>query len=191
MALGRRHLTNPCRLRIVADAQYLIKMAFSLFGILGLLCFLYVLSEGWRPRHGDGILYAADWRYHCDPDRPSHFSYRENFPLWSYRPVEPLRPVDPAWPYASDAIPQLADGQGMQPATVLIGVMTMDKSMLRRQRIRETYGSHPRSRANGTEGVRVIFVQGQPSEKWRDTVLAEAKGTSVSVIVGWHRGRLE
>lgn len=64
----------------------------------------------------------------------------------------------------------------MQPATVLIGVMTMDKGIVRRKRIRETYNSHPRSRANGTEGVRVIFVQGQPSEKWRDTVMAEAKG---------------
>lgn len=64
----------------------------------------------------------------------------------------------------------------MQPATALIGVMTMDKSSLRRKRIRETYGRHWRSRANGTEGVRVIFVQGQPREALREEVYAEAKG---------------
>ena len=156
----------------------MIKLVVSMCAISFLLYVLYTVSEGWRPRRGDGILYAGSWRYHCDPDRPSHFSYRENFPLWGYRPVEPLRPVDPAWPYATDAIPQLSDGEGMQPASVLIGVMTMDKGALRRKRIRETYGSHWRSRANGTEGVKVIFVQGQPREELRDEVFAEAKGAS-------------
>lgn len=66
----------------------------------------------------------------------------------------------------------------MAPVAVLVGVFTMDKDMERRELIRATYNIHRESRKVGTEGVKVLFVMGQPVPELADKVALESERES-------------
>lgn len=61
----------------------------------------------------------------------------------------------------------------LEPVGIFIGIMTMDKSREKRMLIRQTYGSHPKSRVRGTESVAVRFIMGRPKEKYAQEVELE------------------
>jgi hypothetical protein len=50
--------------------------------------------------------------------------------------------------------------------------------------IRQSYGSHPRSRRSGTEAVKVMFIMGRPRRRYRKAVELESEGMSISVSEG-------
>jgi hypothetical protein len=96
--------------------------------------------------------------------------------------IQPLTPSHPAWPYTGDQIPSLAIADTLAPVSVLVGVFTMDREAERRQLIRATYASHPESRKEGTEGVKVVFVMGQPSPPFADKIALEAECKSLLLL---------
>ena len=48
--------------------------------------------------------------------------------------------------------------------------MTTDEARQTRMMVRQTYGSHPKSRVRGTESVTLKFVMGKPREKYKEEV---------------------
>ncbi|KAL7423346.1 hypothetical protein Q5752_002649 [Cryptotrichosporon argae] len=112
---------------------------------------------------------------------PAHRSSPVNsFTSSSSNPVlTPVGPGHPLWPYSTARHTPFAHdlvGEGLddvEPVGVLIGVMTTDAGVERRNYIRQSYASHWRSRRPGTEGVRVRFVMGHPRAKHRRAVELE------------------
>jgi hypothetical protein len=49
--------------------------------------------------------------------------------------------------------------------------------------IRQSYGSHPRSRRSGTEAVKVMFIMGRPRRKYRKAVDLESEGASFDLYL--------
>lgn len=97
--------------------------------------------------------------------------------------LQPLTPTHELWPYGAYQTPPLSAetagdelDQALEPVGVYIGVFTTDAGLQRRMMIRQSYGSHWRSRTEGTEGVRVRFVMGKPRRKYERQVRLEMEG---------------
>ena len=128
---------------------------------------------------------ALPWRKYCAADYPTLFSLQD-----PERPNEtgtggelllsPLTPQHPNWPYPGyDTRPYDASLQAdldLSPVGVYLGVFTMDSGKKKRDLVRESYGSHWRSRRNGTESVSVRFIMGRPRPEFAAAVDAESKG---------------
>jgi hypothetical protein len=67
----------------------------------------------------------------------------------------------------------------MAPVGVFVGVFTTDEKADRRNMIRQSYGSHPRSRRSGTEAVKVMFIMGRPRRRYRKAVELESEGECI------------
>ncbi|KAJ9111373.1 hypothetical protein QFC19_001141 [Naganishia cerealis] len=61
----------------------------------------------------------------------------------------------------------------LEPVGLFIGVFTTDEGRERRMMIRQTYGSHHKSRVPGTEGVRIRFIMGRPRTRFERAVKLE------------------
>lgn len=149
---------------------------------------------------GCGIKYILDpdkaalpWREYASQDYPTIFSIQDadwdNSALRGYLPpLSVLKPVSAQhhhWPYPGyDYAPHQEDLHGgprvdnLEPTTVYIAVFTYDVGLDRRNLIRQSYASHPRSRTSGTEGVRLRFLLGRPRPQFKDMVEAEMEGES-------------
>ncbi|CAE6385861.1 unnamed protein product [Rhizoctonia solani] len=72
----------------------------------------------------------------------------------------------------------------LPPTGVFVGVMSMDSAFERRQLIRSTWASHPRSRGgaspeyglNNTSRTVVRFILGQPRKDWERRIRLEQQG---------------
>ncbi|ODO02990.1 hypothetical protein I350_05834 [Cryptococcus amylolentus CBS 6273] len=156
---------------------------------------------------------ALPWRQYCtssyptlyslqDPSQkpisvsPDHASHSHPIPTNSFASsstkltLTPLTPSHPTWPYRPYAsLPysyETAQGQLdslLAPVGVLLGVFTTDAGLERRQMIRQSYGSHWRSRREGTEGVRVRFVMGRPRKRYEKAVHLEMEAFNDIVIL--------
>lgn len=97
--------------------------------------------------------------------------------------LQPLTPEHELWPYGAYSTPPLSAetagdelDQALEPVGVYVGVFTTDAGIQRRMMIRQSYGSHWRSRTEGTEGVRVRFVMGKPRRKYERQIRLEMEG---------------
>ncbi|BEI88511.1 uncharacterized protein CcaverHIS019_0112290 [Cutaneotrichosporon cavernicola] len=144
---------------------------------------------------GCGIKYVLDpdkaalpWREYASLDYPTIFSIQDadwdNSALGGHLPpLSALKPVTAhhsLWPYPGhDYAPHQENMHGrsrvddLEPTTVFIAVFTYDVGVDRRNLIRQSYASHPRSRTPGTEGVRLRFVMGRPRPQFKQMVDAE------------------
>ncbi|ORY25363.1 hypothetical protein BCR39DRAFT_544488 [Naematelia encephala] len=134
------------------------------------------------------------WRRYCTSEYPSLYSLQEpqinkynfntydqaNFASSLNMFLSPLDSTSPAWPYGSHSRPPYSaeaattsDIDELEPVGVLVGVFTTDAGADRRHMIRQSYASHWRSRTEGTEGVRVRFVMGQPRAKYAKAIELE------------------
>lgn len=134
---------------------------------------------------------ALPWREYCQEDFPSLYSLQD--PTSAAFPVDqthkslagsdlvlaPITPSSQLWPWpGSSHNPYTTDLAGsaldtIEPTTVYLGVFTVDHAVERRNVIRQTYDSHPNSRKPGSEGVRLRFIMGRPSDEFADAVAAE------------------
>lgn len=79
----------------------------------------------------------------------------------------------------------------LPPAGVFVGVMSMDSAFERRQLIRSTWASHPRSRGgaspeygqNNTSRTVVRFILGQPRKDWERRIRLEQQAYNDLVIL--------
>ncbi len=92
----------------------------------------------------------------------------------------PLNHSSQRWPFGAHLEPPYSPEDDsvddVAPVGVFLGIFTTDAGMDRRNMIRQTYGTHWRSRVNGTEGVRMRFVMGQPRAKYERLVKLEMEG---------------
>jgi hypothetical protein len=115
---------------------------------------------------------ALPWRQYCLADYPTYYSLQD--PSQPNRisrnkhnlVVRPLTPEHPSWPYPDQTTPldygPNATLEGVQPVGVFVGIFSMDSAYKRRDVIRHSYASHPKSRTDGTMGVRLRFIMGRP-----------------------------
>ncbi|WVQ76649.1 hypothetical protein IAR50_006323 [Cryptococcus sp. DSM 104548] len=156
---------------------------------------------------------ALPWRQYCtssyptlyslqDPSQkpisvsPDHASHSHPIPTNSFASSStkltllPLTPSHPTWPYRPHASPPYSPETPqdeldllLAPVGVLLGVFTTDAGMERRQMIRQSYGSHWRSRREGTEGVRVRFVMGRPRKRYEKAVQLEMEAFNDIIVL--------
>ncbi|KAF8905559.1 hypothetical protein CPB84DRAFT_1771719 [Gymnopilus junonius] len=138
---------------------------FSIFAISLTLLLIYVLNPDKEP---------LPWRAYCsNPSLAPPFNH-------------PLQPTSPhLYPDFTDGSPYPpfphAELDRLPPAGVFVGVFSVDSAFDRRNLVRTTWASHPRSREGagpGDEGVGtsrtvVRFVLGQPSREWERRVKLE------------------
>lgn len=132
--------------------QVLTLILLSIFAILLTLLLIYILNPDKEP---------LPWRAYCA--YPSIYNTREPPPSSAPypNPNSPQSPVAPFPPPNLDHLP---------PAGIFLGVFSVDSAFERRQLVRSTWASHPRSRhgaGKGDDGVGtsrtiVRFVVGQP-----------------------------
>ncbi|KAJ9115015.1 hypothetical protein QFC22_005343 [Naganishia vaughanmartiniae] len=88
-----------------------------------------------------------------------------------------INSTHPAWPFPGQKdMPYSAESSlvdTLEPAGLFIGVFSTDEGRERRMMIRQTYGTHPKSRVPGTEGVRLRFVMGRPRARYERMVKLE------------------
>jgi hypothetical protein len=126
------------------------------------------------------------WRNYCSASQPTVFSLQPDYTSSSYfgdsssLALAPLTPSHPQWPYPTSETPSIAASLEMAPVGVFVGVFTTDEKADRRNMIRQSYGSHPRSRRSGTEAVKVMFIMGRPRRRYRKAVELESEGESIS-----------
>lgn len=89
-----------------------------------------------------------------------------------------MTPSHAYWPYPASEAPSIAASLEVAPVGVFVGVFTTDEKVERRNMIRQSYGSHPRSRRLGTEGVKVMFIMGRPRHSYLKAVQLESEGES-------------
>lgn len=170
----------------------LFVVAFIVFAVVMTGTIKYILDPDKR---------ALPWRDYCQEDYPTLFSLQDpNSPLFpadqthrslagSDLVLAPITPGSAQWPWpGSSHNPYTTDFAGealdsIEPTTVFLGVFTVDHSVDRRNVIRETYGSHPKSLKPGSEGVRLRFIMGRPSPEWAERVAAENKKHGDIVIL--------
>ena len=74
--------------------------------------------------------------------------------------------------------PSAPEADLLAPVGLFLGVFSTDQAWERRQTIRSTYARRGKGGgADGLESVRVRFILGIPSEKWRPLVELEMEGT--------------
>jgi hypothetical protein len=133
------------------------------------------------------------WREYASQEYPTIYSIQDadwdNSALGGYLPpLSVLKPVTPhhdVWPYPGyDYAPHQENLHGgprvdnLEPTTIYLAVFTYDVGVDRRNLIRQSYASHPRSRTQGTEGVRLRFLMGRPRPQFKHMVDAEMEGES-------------
>lgn len=122
------------------------------------------------------------WRSYCSESYPTHYSLQHTANHTSLFATEqplsllPLTPDHPHWPYPTAQPPSNLSELELPPVGVLVGVFTTDAGARRRNMIRQSYGSHWRSRRPGTEGVRVLFVMGRPRRSLLRAIELESEG---------------
>ncbi|CAK9784825.1 hypothetical protein CC85DRAFT_259945 [Cutaneotrichosporon oleaginosum] len=141
---------------------------------------------------------ALPWREYAMQDYPTVFSIQDadwdNDALGGYLPplsvVKPLSAQHELWPYPGyDYAPHRENLHGgprvddLEPTTVYVAVFTYDVGVDRRNLIRQSYASHPRSRTPGTEGVRLRFIMGRPRPQFKHMVDAEVEEYEDIVIL--------
>jgi hypothetical protein len=111
--------------------------------------------------------------YHVLSPSPSTSTWTRSNPLQSEtgfsspstQPFIPLNSSHQAWPWSSPTPPYNSDDDSvdqLDPVGIFIGIMSIDYAREKRMLIRQTYGTHPKSRTRGTEGVVVKFILGRP-----------------------------
>ena len=146
---------------------------------------------------------ALPWREYCSADYPTLYSLQHSpspassslagsadsrsiFDWMSnsqgHMSLRPLTPSNPNWPYQSQLSPPSIGANSslshVEPVGVFLGVFSYDAAAERRELIRQSYMSHWRSRREGTEGVKVKFILGQPRGRYRRAVELEMEGES-------------
>ena len=132
---------------------------------------------------------ALPWRQYCHSSYPSLYSLQDlsapsDYDLFGHSTTLSLVPLThnhSAWPYhphtqQPHSVESKTDLAELEPVGVLLGVFTIDSGVERRHMIRQSYGSHWRSRKEGTEGVRLRFVMGRPRAKFAKAVELEMEG---------------
>lgn len=132
---------------------------------------------------------ALPWRQYCHSDYPTlyslqHPSSSSEYDLFGHSSALTLAPLThehSAWPYHPHkeqpySVESKSDLAQLEPVGILLGVFTIDSGVERRHMIRQSYGSHWRSRKEGTEGVRLRFVMGRPRAKYAKAVELEMEG---------------
>ncbi|QRW19280.1 glycosyltransferase family 31 protein [Rhizoctonia solani] len=107
-------------------------------------------------------------------------------PWRSYCSLAPAFPPKPSG--SSLHVPTLDQ---LPPTGVFVGVMSMDSAFERRQLIRSTWASHPRSRGgaspeyglNNTSRTVVRFILGQPRKDWERRIRLEQQAYNDLVIL--------
>ncbi|KAF9535452.1 hypothetical protein CPB83DRAFT_13074 [Crepidotus variabilis] len=143
----------------------LILILFSLFAIALTLLIMYILNPDKEP---------LPWRAYC--------SVPSLFPPFD-KPVSSDSPRIYPNTTAGEMVPRFPPPglEELPPVGVFAGVFTTDNAFERRQLIRTTWASHPRSREgagvgdNGTGTSRTIvrFIMGQPRKDWERRVKLE------------------
>lgn len=131
------------------------------------------------------------WRTYCSASQPTVYSLQHDssastssyFGESNALTLAPLTPSHPQWPYPSSEAPSIAASLELAPVGVFVGVFTTDEKVERRNMIRQSYGSHPRSRRSGTEAVKVMFIMGRPRRSYLKAVQLEMEGRSNATIV--------
>lgn len=128
---------------------------------------------------------ALPWRRYCTADYPTLYSLQnlvnpDDLSSSATLQLAPLGPSNKAWPYPGMTQrpfdPSAQADIPLAPVGVFLGVFTMDSGVLRRNLVRDSYGSHWRSRRNGTECVSVRFIMGTPRLEYVDAVERENQG---------------
>lgn len=127
-------------------------LLLTAFGVSLTFLLMYILNPDKAP---------VPWRGYCTipeaNDYPEPLSYTAYFPK------------QPSAGFSTPSFPP-DDFETLPPAGVFLGVFSMDSSYERRQLIRSTYATHPRSRngagagdgGNGTSRTIVRFIMGRP-----------------------------
>ena len=161
--------------RSESNFQILSLLAFGAFALFTTVTLRHVLNPDKTP---------LPWRNYCSASQPTVFSLQPDYTSSSYfgdrssLALAPLTPSHPQWPYPTTETPSIAASLEMAPVGVFVGVFTTDEKADRRNMIRQSYGSHPRSRRSGTEAVKVMFIMGRPRRRYRKAVELESEGTS-------------
>ena len=132
------------------------------------------------------------WRQYCASQQPSYHALSRSptrrsgmlarisggFASPSKQPLVEIDSTHPAWPWGPSETrpPHSAEDESvdqLEPVGIFIGVMTMDRAREKRMLIRQTYGSHPKSRVRGTESVSIRFIMGRPKERYAQEVELE------------------
>lgn len=142
---------------------------------------------------------SLPWRAYCQSEHPTYYAlqfppghkaiyrthtdeYEENQVFATLPPSAPelLVPINsssPIWPFAGHADPPFSSESTeldlVDPVGVFVGVFSTDSARERRMLIRQTYGTHWKSRVSGTEGVRLKFILGLPRPKYENLVQLE------------------
>lgn len=163
-------LLSPCALTPSNDRppppsliQVLTLILLSIFAILLTLLLIYILNPDKEP---------LPWRAYCA--YPSVYNTHQPPPTSTPYP----NPHDPPPPTVSFPPPNLDQ---LPPAGILVGVFSIDSAFERRQLVRSTWASHPRSRhgagmgddGQGTSRTLVRFVLAQPRKDWERRIKLE------------------
>ena len=143
---------------------------------------------------------ALPWRRYCNADHPSLYSLQPSpisssssstlfgFGAAEQLSLQPLSCGGLAWPYGAQT-PASFEGElqsdlsDLEPVGVFVGVFTVDAAVKRRNLIRMSYGSHPRSRTPNAEGLRMRFIMGRPSARYRKAIELEIEAFNDIVIL--------
>jgi hypothetical protein len=182
--------------RHASVSQILVLTIFAAVAVGLTLALIHILNPDKEP---------LPWREYCQADYPRYFALQypsrhlgtasviadmqpgeEEDPRYMTLPavspdyLAPINASSPQWPFhPHTSIPWSAEDESvdqLDPVGVFLGIFTTDAGMERRNMIRRTYGSHWRSRVNGTQGVRMRFVMGLPRPKFARLVKLEMEG---------------
>lgn len=188
MTIVSRPRVGPRERGLLIDlSQILSLLAFAAFALFTTVTLKHVLNPDKAP---------LPWRQYCSASQPTVYSLQADGagPTTSFfgdsnaLSLAPMTPSHPHWPYQSSEAPSIAASLEVAPVGVFVGVFTTDEKVERRNMIRQSYGSHPRSRRLGTEAVKVMFIMGRPRHSYLKAVQLESEGVSYSVLVAGRRG---
>lgn len=179
--------------------QILALLLLGAFAVCLTMLLKYILNPDKAP---------LPWRDYCQspyPDyfalnHPPHFNYTSEehqirlsmeknlltLPGASADLLQMINSTHPAWPFPKQRdLPYSAESNlvdALDPVGLFIGVFSTDEGRERRMMIRQTYGTHPKSRVSGTEGVRLRFVMGRPRVGYERAVKLEMDSKLPSLI---------
>ncbi|KAJ9104532.1 hypothetical protein QFC21_002028 [Naganishia friedmannii] len=191
-------------LRLVPTQPSTIILALLLLGAFAVsltMSLKYLLNPDKAP---------LPWRDYCQSPYPDYFALKHppNFnyssgehrirlsmeqnlltlPGASADLLQKINSTHPAWPFpGQEDMPYSAESSlvdTLEPVGLFIGVFTTDEGRERRMMIRQTYGTHPKSRVPGTEGVRLRFVMGRPRARYERAVKLEMD-TDHAMVPDW------
>ncbi|KAL0951226.1 hypothetical protein HGRIS_007947 [Hohenbuehelia grisea] len=150
---------------------------FSAFAISLTLLLIYILNPDKEP---------LPWRAYCSVPSTS-----TSPPAVLPSIPQPGTPPIPSAPGASAPIFPPPDLDDLPPAGVFVGVFSMDSALERRNLVRMSWASHPRSREGagggdggvGTSRSIVRFILGQPRKDWERRIKLEMEAYNDIVIL--------